>query len=156
MAGPGGYHAVMPFRRNANARRLIFPLIIIAVAVGLGVWSTQSGSGRNDAVERFVRRLCTEIAAGEEATLLLGRTDATVAAGVRQQIRAIAKLHGENIDLLDVNVIAGDINPHPGSETATHSVLLRDGDVELLGLRVSCRRDASAVSILGYWLPHSP
>jgi len=145
MAQPGGI----------TVRRLIFPLIIVGVAIGLGVWSTQAGGARSDVVERFIKRLCLEIADGGDGEILLGRTEALVAAGVRQQIALVCESQGGQVERIDIDIYPGDIQPYPGSETATHSALIGDGKISMLGLRVVCRDDSSAVKVLGYWIPIS-
>ena len=141
--------------RRFDPRRLIFPIIIVAVAVGLGVWSQQAGSERDEVVERFVRRLFIEIAAGENADVLLGRTNSDIAALVRRQIAQISEAQGGKVEFLDIEVIKGDVQPYPGSQTATHSVLVGDGAINLLGLRVACKDDSSGVTILGSWDPQN-
>ena len=143
----------MQHQGGITIRRLVFPLVIVGVAIGLGVWGSQTGGARSDVVQRFVKQVCLDIAGGGDATILLGATDSLVAEGVRRQIAIVLEAHGGQPDLIDVDVFAGDIHPYPGSESATHSVLVGDGNVHMLGLRVSCRSDSSAVRVLGYWVP---
>jgi hypothetical protein len=138
-----------------HPRKLIAPLIIVGVAIALGLWGSRTGGARNEIVERYVRTLCTAIANGEDAQMLLGRTQPAVAQSVRRQIAIVCDAHSDHIDFIDIDIVAGDISPHPGSETATHSVLIGDGTTPMLGLRIACKDDANSIRILGWWNPQA-
>ena len=145
----------MPTPSGFTPRKLIAPLIIIGVAVALGVWGSQTGSERNDMVERYVRRLLSQVASGEDTEILLARTNSTVAVSVRRQLALLSETHDDQVAFVDIDVFPGDINPHPGSETATHSVLIGDGKIPMLGLRIFCKDDANSIRILGWWNPQA-
>jgi len=135
------------------ARRLVFPVIIVSIALAIGLWTTQGGSACTEAVERFVRQLCMETAAGNSTRDLLALSNPLVAEGVSRQIGSICVASGGNAERLAVRVTPGDLYPQSASETATHSVIISEGKTDMLGLRVSCKGKGHVVHVLGYWTP---
>jgi hypothetical protein len=135
-------------------RRLIFPLLIVGIAMAFALWTTQGGGAKGDVVERFIRQLCVDAAQGRSTRDQLALSDPTVAEFVDRRIADICAAQAGQTETIAIEVIAGDIHPHPGSEIATHSALVGDGSVDMLGLRVSCN-GSGAVRVLGYWIPPS-
>lgn len=133
------------------SRKLVFPLLIVAVALGFALWTTSGNTQSSGVVERFVRELCMEAANGGDVRKSLSLSDPYVAQGVSQQIANVCAAHGGLVENIVIKVSPGDLYPQPGSETATHSAMLGDGHIEMLGLRVVANK--GFVRVLGYWIP---
>ena len=137
----------------SNVRRWLLPLVILLAAGALMLWGSQRETQRMEEVRQMVKALCRDVAAGRDVS---GRLNAgsAVGQGALPILQSICP-SPDAIEDLDIVVTPGDIDMGTATGQATHTAILRSGNVDLLGLRVQHRGKNQPITIIGYWLPQS-
>ncbi len=136
----------MNWFQSGRRRRLIMPLVILAVAAGLAVWGTMQKGHRVDEVRHLVQRLIDDVAAGRDPSPGLGDTDPAILRLV------IATLEAHPPEAVEAVVRTGDVAAF-GDGSATHHAVIRIDGVDRLGLRLVSPGDRQELLIVGYWVP---
>ena len=141
----------MQWSQSRRRRRLIMPLVILAVAAGLMVWGSRERGHGLDEVRDLVVRFLDDVAAGRDPSPRLGDTDPLI---LRRVIWAL-EAHATDLarrDAWEVVVRSGDVGEF-GDGSATHHAVIRTGGVDRFGLRLVGPGDGQELLIVGYWVP---
>lgn len=138
---------------SASRRRLLVPLIVLAVAAAIAVWASARETRRMNDVRQMVIQLVREVCSGQETSAALKSVDPVLRTQLAQALRsACARLDSPSEP--DIVVISGDRSQRGHlSSTATHTAMIRAEGSDILGFRLHHSGDSSNMSILGYWIP---
>ncbi len=137
---------------SIHRRRIIMPLLILAVAAALAVWGSQQSQRTTEQVRRMVQQVCYEIAHDGDATQQLAGTDPMVARPLRSRLRNL--LDEQALDTLEIDVAAGDVDEIGSArQPATHIAVIRVAGTERLGLRLLHSGEDAPITVIGFWTP---
>ena len=135
--------------RSVWARRVIMPLIILAVAGVLAVWGSHRQEQQQREIRQFIVALLDDTRQGRELTPRLAASNQALAASLAVHLRTVVDRAGDTTPTIEVT--RGDTDAAgPVPEPGTHTALVSVGGEAVLGLRIAYDRD---IVILGYWLP---
>ena len=129
------------------------PLVILAVAGGLGLWSSHVHTRQHQEVQAVVRSICDDVLDGRDPGPRLAATDPLVRGRLVERLREV--LTGGTPPRLAIEVSAGDTN-RAARGGATHTAVVRVDGTEAIGLRIRHGGDGPGVAIIGFWTPVPP
>jgi hypothetical protein len=140
---------------RGRPRRLVTPLVVLLVAVGVGWWATSERARKIDEVRRHIVQLVDAAARGRDAGAVPG-LDGPIGAEVVSRLRsALPGAAGGGDPAYEVQVRPGpprDLGA--AAESATHHAVIHARGVPRLGLTV--RHDGRRITIIGWWDPAPP
>jgi hypothetical protein len=130
------------------------PLVILAVAGGLIVWSTHRRAEQAEDVRQLVVGLCADLAAGRDPAARLQATDTLITGPLLERLRSVTGPARGQAGALAVEVQPGD-TPEAGTVglEATHTALILLDGRQVLGLRVMHPGESADIAIIGFWSP---
>ena len=126
------------------------PLAILAVAGGLGLWSSHARTRQQQDIQAVVASICNDVLDGRDPAPRLAATDPLIRGRLVERLQEV--LEGQ-LPQLEIEVSAGD-NTGPGD--ATHTAVIRVDGTEAMGLRIRHGGDGPGVAIIGFWTPVPP
>jgi hypothetical protein len=137
-------------------RRLVMPLVILAVAGGLAVWNTHRRQVQAVDVQRLVTDLCDDLAAGRDPSPHLRGTDTLITGPLLARLRSVLDTSG-GPDKVTIVAEPGDTEVlGTAGQEATHTALLLVDGRAVLGLRVLHPGSIEDIAIIGFWVPQAP
>jgi hypothetical protein len=137
----GGALRDLPARRR---RRLGLPIVTLAVALGLWVWSSRVAETRDGQVEEYARALLADAAPPAPSEAGISGTQPVIAALVRRQLAALVA-DGSGEPTLTIH--SGDL---PGAgELATHHAVVASSGGRRVVLRLRHAGEARSITIVG-------
>ena len=139
-------------------RRLILPLVILAVAGGLGLWSSHVHTRQQQEVQAVVASICNDVLAGRDPASRLTATDPLVRGRLVERLREVLGGTGGTPPRLAIEVSAGDTTQAGDAVQghATHTAVLRVDGAAAMGLRIRHPGGGAGVAIIGFWTPVPP
>jgi len=130
------------------------PVVILAVAAGVAWWGSQSERRRSGEIQQRVRDICTAIASGKDVKGTINAGNSFVEGQVIEAIKR-AFPSPELASSMEIAVKPGDVSGIRAPRgDATHSVLLSQDGMDVLGLRVRYRAEGRPIEIIGFWIPN--
>jgi len=126
------------------------PLAILAVAGGLGLWSSHARTRQQQDIQAVVASICNDVLDGRDPAPRLAATDPLIRGRLVERLQEV--LEGQ-LPQLEIEVSAGDTT---GGGDATHTAVLRVDGAEAMGLRIRHGGDGPGVAIIGFWTPAPP
>lgn len=133
----------------STRRRLIWPLLTLAVAGLLWWWGSQQHSRQSQEIRHFITQFLQDAAAGRD-TPSFPAAQTHVGSLALKQVRSLTAEHPN--DPVTFEIIRGDISGFDDG-SANYSVMLVAGSRPLIGLRIAHHGDANHIEIVGYWTP---
>ena len=131
------------------------PLVILAVAGGLGLWTSHVHTRQQRDIQAVVASICNDVMGGRDPAPRLAATDPLIR---RRLVERLREVLGGTPPRLEIEVSAGDTTG-AGDATqggATHTAVLRVDGAEAMGLRIRHGGDGPGVAIIGFWKPAPP
>ncbi|MHC4415131.1 MAG: hypothetical protein ACYS0G_07600 [Planctomycetota bacterium] len=135
------------------ARRVVLPLVILAVAAALALWGSRAEAQRSEDVRRLLVALFNDVAAGRDPQPRLGGTDPVVAGPLISRLQAVCADPDGRPRTVDIEVQRGDLVEGNLPLRATHTAIVRLGGVEVMRLRLVHRSRPTEIVIIGFWTP---
>ena len=129
------------------------PLAILAVAGGLGLWSSHARTRQQQDIQAVVASICNDVLDGRDPAPRLAATDPLIRGRLVERLREVLGGPPGTPPQLEIEVSAGDTT---GAGDATHTAVLRVDGVEAMGLRIRHGGDGPGVAIIGFWTPAPP
>jgi hypothetical protein len=129
------------------------PLAILAVAGGLGLWSSHVQRQQQQDIQAVVASICNDILDGRDPAPRLASTDPLIRGRLVERLREVL---GGPPPHLEIEISAGDTTGPGGPGDATHTAMLRVDGAEAMGLRIRHGGDGPGVAIIGFWTPVPP
>ncbi len=131
------------------------PLAILAVAGGLGLWSSHVQTRQQQDIQAVIASICDDVIDGRDPAPRLAGTDPLLRERLVERLREVL---GGTPPRLEIEVSAGDTTGAGDAAAggATHTAVLRVDGAEAMGLRIRHGGGGPGVAIIGFWTPVPP
>lgn len=136
-------------------RRIIYTVIVLAVAGALAWWGSQSEGRRYSAISERIMMMCESLAAGETPTWEYDLVRPEVADEViRRMQNAVSGLPTDMTEAVRVDVAPTDGGPYDRGE-ASHKAIIYVYGKPALGLLIETGAAPEQFYITGWWQPEA-
>ncbi len=131
------------------------PLAILAVAGGLGLWSSHVHTRQQQDIQAVLASICDDVIDGRDPTPRLSGTDPLMRGRLVERLRKVLGGTPGTPPRLEIEVSVGDTTKagDAAGGGATHTAVLRVDGTDALGLRIRHGGDGRGVAIIGFWTP---